>query len=71
VPEELSVVGFDDLEVAAYVGLTTVAQALHDSGRRGFTRLLALLDGEPPDALEEQLPLELKLRRTTAPPLTG
>jgi DNA-binding LacI/PurR family transcriptional regulator len=71
VPEQLSVVGFDDLEVSAYVGLTTVAQALHESGRRGVARLLALLDGEAPDALEEQLPLELKVRRTTAIPPIG
>ncbi len=29
VPQELSVVGFDDVEAASYVGLTTVRQPLH------------------------------------------
>jgi DNA-binding LacI/PurR family transcriptional regulator len=41
VPEELSVVGFDDIEVAAYVGLSTVRQPLLDSGRRGAGRAAA------------------------------
>jgi len=68
VPDELSVVGFDDLEVAAYVGLTTVAQPLYESGRRGLERLLSLIAGDDAGPLEECLELELKVRRTTAPP---
>ena len=69
VPGDLSVVGFDDIEVAAYVGLTTVHQPLEDSGRRGVERLVAALgdydDGLP---LEERLELSLEVRSTTAPP---
>ena len=68
VPGDLSVVGFDDLEVAPYIGLTTVAQPLYDSGRRGVERLLALIDGEDAGPLEERLDLRLAVRRTTAPP---
>jgi LacI family transcriptional regulator len=68
VPGELSVVGFDDLAVAAYVGLTTVAQPLFESGRRGLERLLALVAGADSGPLEEQLALRLEVRRTTAPP---
>jgi LacI family transcriptional regulator len=68
VPGDLSVIGFDDLEVSPYVGLTTVAQPLYESGRRGVERLLALIDGEDPGPLEEQLDLRLEVRRTTAPP---
>ena len=67
VPDELSVVGFDDLEVAPYVGLTTVAQPLYESGRRGLQRLLGLLASEDDGPLEERLELQLKVRRTTAP----
>ena len=48
VPGELSVVGFDDIEVAAYVGLTTVRQPLFESGRRGAKLLLELLAGRRP-----------------------
>ena len=71
VPGDLSIVGFDDLEVAPYIGLTTVAQPLYESGRRGLERLLALIAGEDGGPLEEQLELRLELRRTTAPPLTA
>jgi len=68
VPDDLSVVGFDDLEVAPYVGLTTVHQSLEESGRRGVERLVAALHGEDSVPHEERLDLELKVRRTTAPP---
>jgi len=68
VPEDLSVVGFDDLEVAPYVGLTTVCQPLRESGRRGIERLLAAVRGEDDAPLEERLDLRLQVRRTTGPP---
>jgi LacI family transcriptional regulator len=68
VPDDLSVVGFDDLEIAPYVGLTTVHQPLEKSGRRGIERLVAALRGDDDQPHEERLDLALKLRRTTAPP---
>jgi DNA-binding LacI/PurR family transcriptional regulator len=70
VPEELSVVGFDDVEVAAYVGLTTVRQPLFESGRRGAERLLAMVGEEstPAEPQSEQLPVEVVVRTTTAAP---
>jgi LacI family transcriptional regulator len=68
VADDLSVVGFDDLEVAPYVGLTTVHQPLEESGRRAVERLLATMDAEDFQPNEERLELELKVRRTTAPP---
>ena len=67
VPGELSVVGFDDIEVAAYVGLTTVRQPLVESGRRGARILLDVLAGRPVAPLRELLPLELVVRSTTGP----
>jgi DNA-binding LacI/PurR family transcriptional regulator len=71
VPEELSVIGYDDIEAADYVGLTTVRQKLFESGRRGAEILLAEIDrrsGEPP---VHQLTPELVIRATTAPPKEG
>jgi DNA-binding LacI/PurR family transcriptional regulator len=70
VPEELSVIGFDDIDISAYVGLTTVRQPLFDSGRRGGELLLEMLSGADPHLGEphiEQLPLELVIRATTGP----
>jgi len=67
VPDDLSVVGFDDIEVAAYVGLSTVRQPLLHSGRRGAELLLQALAGERVEPLRELLPLELVVRGTTGP----
>jgi DNA-binding LacI/PurR family transcriptional regulator len=64
VPEDVAVIGFDDIEVASIVGLTTVRQPLYETGVVGTDLLLALLgDGEPaPVGLE---PLVVVERRTT------
>src|SRR5262249_31112871 len=67
VPGELSVIGFDDIEVAAYVGLTTVRQPLLESGRRGARLLLDELARRAVAPLRELLPLELVVRSTTGP----
>jgi LacI family transcriptional regulator, galactose operon repressor len=71
VPEELSVVGFDDVEIAAHVGLTTVRQPLFESGRRGAELLLQMLAGAAQQLGEhhtELLPVEVVVRSTTAAP---
>lgn len=68
VPENLSVVGFDDVETASYVGLTTVRQPLFESGRRGAELVLQALAGGALPARTETLPLDLVVRRTTGPP---
>jgi DNA-binding LacI/PurR family transcriptional regulator len=67
VPEDLSVVGFDDVEVARYAGLTTVAQPLEESGKRGANLLLGSLEGKGGGGTE-RLGLRLIVRRTTAVP---
>ena len=64
VPEDLSVIGFDDIESARYAGLTTVRQPLFESGRLGASMLLDGLNGlraEPAPHVE--LPLEIVVRR--------
>jgi LacI family transcriptional regulator len=69
VPHDLSVVGFDDIEISAYAGITTVRQPLFDSGRLGAQLLLdALADKGAPPAATHELDLELVERTTTGPP---
>lgn len=68
VPEELSVIGFDDVELAQYFNLTTIRQPLYDTGARAAELLLELLESaetKPPQHI--QLPTELVIRQTTAP----
>jgi DNA-binding LacI/PurR family transcriptional regulator len=67
VPGQLSVVGFDDIESAAFLGLSTVRQPLARSGAEGAQRLCALLRGERLRARRVELPLELVARDSTAP----
>ena len=67
VPEDLSVVGFDDVELARYAELTTVAQPLELSGARAAELLLSSLDGSEISTSRHHLPLELVVRDTTAP----
>jgi DNA-binding LacI/PurR family transcriptional regulator len=71
VPDDLSIIGFDDIELSGYVGLTTVRQPLFDSGRIGAELLLDALEGENGRSpTVRQLPLELVERSTTGPPPT-
>ena len=66
VPGQLSVIGFDDIESAAFLGLSTVRQPLARSGTEGAQRLCALLRGERLRARRSRLPLELVARASTA-----
>ncbi len=69
VPEDLSVVGFDNVPEAANAvpALTTVAQPLHQMGAEAVRLLLELLAGR---TKEEHLllPATLVVRASTAPP---
>jgi DNA-binding LacI/PurR family transcriptional regulator len=49
VPDDVSVVGFDDIPEAAYLlpPLTTVRQDFAEVGRRSIERLLTMINGEP------------------------
>ncbi|MBC8104118.1 MAG: GntR family transcriptional regulator [Cytophagales bacterium] len=69
VPEDVSVVGFDDPLSAqlVYPALTTIRQPLYEMGRRAGERMLRLLRGEETRAaIREVLPAQLMVRRSTA-----
>ncbi len=68
VPADLSVTGYDDLELADHLGLTTVSQPLFESGVRAVQRLLTTIEGGPVGALREVQDISLVIRRSTAPP---
>jgi DNA-binding LacI/PurR family transcriptional regulator len=65
VPEELSVIGFDNVEAAGYTGLTTVAQPLEEIGRLGADLLLRAVSGEAVHS--RRMPLEIVERTSTGP----
>jgi DNA-binding LacI/PurR family transcriptional regulator len=68
IPEDLSVIGFDDVEIAATARLTTIRQPLVESGRRAIQLLEAEWadPGRPPERVV--LDIELVVRDTTGPP---
>ena len=69
VPDQVSVVGYDDIPEAAFLHppLTTVRQDFPEMGRRCVQRLTAMIDGLPL-TLEVSVAPELVLRTSTAPP---
>ena len=70
VPQDLSVVGFDDTQVARLLSppLTTVRQPLREMGRLALRTALRLAAGEQLDSHHVELATELILRGSTAPP---
>ena len=70
VPDELSVVGFDDTEIARVSSppLTTVAQPLRKMGAVALRTALRLARGERVDSHHVELATELVVRGSTAPP---
>jgi LacI family transcriptional regulator len=70
VPEDLSVVGFDDVEHATIVtpALTTVRQPLAEMGRTGVSLLMRLVERQRFETLRVELGTRLVVRESTAPP---
>jgi DNA-binding LacI/PurR family transcriptional regulator len=65
VPDDLSVIGYDGIEIAEHVDLTTISQRLPDSGQLAVEMLLARLE-DPGRAVQQvQLQLQLHERGTT------
>jgi DNA-binding LacI/PurR family transcriptional regulator len=69
VPDDVSVVGFDDVPEAAYYwpALTTVFQDFAELGRRALNVALAAVRGDRDTVLDPILPT-LTLRQSTAEP---
>jgi LacI family transcriptional regulator len=67
VPEDISIVGFDDVELAEVVtpGLTTVRQPLAEMGRMAVSLLTRALDNQRFEALHVELATRLIVRGST------
>jgi LacI family transcriptional regulator, repressor for deo operon, udp, cdd, tsx, nupC, and nupG len=68
VPEEVSVVGFDDIRLARYCNppLTTIAQPKNQLGGEAMTLLIETLNGGDPSPRKRILSTELVIRKSTA-----
>jgi LacI family transcriptional regulator len=65
VPDDLAVVGYNDIEIAEYLGLTTIHVPMRELGQRGLQLLLRAI--EQPESRPEhiRLPAELVVRRSS------
>jgi LacI family transcriptional regulator len=73
VPEDISIVGFDDLPLVRWSSppLTTVRQPLVDMGRHAVHTVLRLMGGERLESSRVELGTTLVVRDSTAPPAPG
>jgi LacI family transcriptional regulator, xylobiose transport system transcriptional regulator len=70
IPDDLSVVGFDDLPFVRWSNppLTTIRQPLTDMGAAAAHILIGPSTGTPPSPIRVELPVALVARASTAPP---
>ncbi len=71
VPQDLSIIGFDDVPEAstASPALSTVRQPMQTLGAEAARMLLSLMQGDTPKTTHLKLPTRLVPRATTSPPL--
>lgn len=70
IPEDVSIVGFDDLPIARWVSppLTTIRQPLFEMAETAAELVIALSEGSPPAKARQELATELILRESTGAP---
>ena len=70
-PGDVSLIGFDDLDIAKYQTppLSTIAQNGAAMGAEAARRLLTLVEGEQRESILTLIPTRLIVRASTAPPL--
>lgn len=64
VPQDVAVIGFDDIDIADYFGLTTVHQPLDESGRIAASLLISRLNDPTQSIQHIELPLSIIERET-------
>jgi DNA-binding LacI/PurR family transcriptional regulator len=66
VPQKLSVIGYDDIEIAEHLNLTTMRQMLFESGVHGVKLLMEKIQDPDKEQMTVVLPTELIVRDTTS-----
>lgn len=69
VPDDVSVVGFDNIEYSAFwhPAITTVSQPVEEMGKRAIDMLLAMIEGDHLHVDNKILPTQLIIRESTGP----
>ncbi len=64
IPDQMQIIGFDGIDAARYLGITTVAQPIVEMGRTAVELLLSLSTGQSAP-MKTVLPVQLISRRST------
>ncbi|MEA3336883.1 MAG: LacI family DNA-binding transcriptional regulator [Chloroflexota bacterium] len=67
-PGQLSVIGYDDIEVAGFINLTTMRQPLFETGQQGFQLLLRAIELPTAEIIHQRMPVSIVERGTTVAP---
>ena len=67
IPEDLSVVGFDNIMESRYMGLTTVDQFISEMGFVATQMLIKIINGEPLESQTYQMQTQLVIRTSCQP----
>ena len=62
VPEDFALVGYDDIKVSRFIGLTSIAQNMYGVGRIATDRLLDCLQDSKDETINRQVATQLKVR---------
>jgi DNA-binding LacI/PurR family transcriptional regulator len=65
IPDDLAVIGFDNLDISSILDISTVNQPLLESGIRGASKMVSLLNGEIVMPHREELALDVVPRRSS------
>lgn len=66
VPNDLSIVSFDDIEIAEFFGLTTMRQPIYEMGCMAVKRLMARIEGTANDSFFKKIEPTLIIRESCA-----
>lgn len=64
IPHDVAIVGFDDIEMSEYIGLSTVRQPMYAMGQLAVERLMAYNSNNVNDVLHHSFSTELIIRET-------
>lgn len=64
IPDDITIIGFDDIELSEYLGLSTVHQPMYEMGKLSVDRLMDKIAGRASDNFKKVFPTKLVIRET-------
>jgi LacI family transcriptional regulator len=63
-PDDIAVIGYDNIELAKYLKITTIWQPMYQLGHLAIEVLLKAINGELKETYQKELELKLVKRET-------